>query len=321
MKILITGGFGFLGSRLAEHFIHQGYSVTLASRSTRKLNKNLSGAKTYKVDWKNEENLIEMVKNQDVVIHAAGVNAKNCVNNPEEANSFNANATKKLAQISEALEIKKFLFLSSIHVYSSQLEGVITEESETSNMHPYASSNLAGEQFIKQLDASNPMKAYILRLSSNFGYPAFLDSNSWSLVVNELCLQAIMNKEMVINGSGSDLRDFLPITALCNILDDFLSGHISSSLNTSVYNICSSASLSILEVSEKIQFLCQKEFGFKPSIILNKPLAEESISDFTIESHLKNLLKFNFAELFDAEILRLLKFCQLNKKSLNLSMS
>ena len=91
MKILITGGFGFLGSRLAEHFMNQNHDVTLASRSYRKLTGNLSEVNFFKVDWGDQKNLDKMVDKQDVVIHAAGLNARNCLDNPDAANSFNIN--------------------------------------------------------------------------------------------------------------------------------------------------------------------------------------------------------------------------------------
>tara|TARA_B100001250_G_scaffold202781_1_gene173849 strand:+ start:13622 stop:14584 length:963 start_codon:yes stop_codon:yes gene_type:complete len=320
MRILITGGFGFLGSRLAEHFIAQDHNVTLASRSFRKLTGNLSGVKFFKVNWGDKKNINEMVDSQDVVIHAAGINAKKCLDDPHKANSFNKNATEKLAKAAENSGVKNFFLLSTIHVYGNQLKGLITEESKTFNIHPYASSNLAGEKFINKIDSSSKMKAIVLRLANNFGYPAFPNNDCWSLVINDLCLQAIAKQEMVINGSGADFRDFFPIEILCNIFDDFLVNE-TSCFDRSIYNICSSKSVSIKGVAEKIQFLCQKEFNFKPSIIIKKSLDEELVPSFTIKSCLQNLSKYNFDKLFNEELLNLLKFCQLNKEYLNQSIS
>jgi len=316
MKILITGGFGFLGSRLAEYFINQNYDVTLASRSCRKLTGNLSGVNFFRVNWSDQKNINEMIHNQDVVIHAAGINARNCLDNPNAANSFNIDITPKLIQALDSAVTPNFFFLSTIHVYGNQLSGLITEDSETFDYHPYASSNLAAEKFINKFNFPNKMKTNVFRLVNNFGYPAFPNKDCWSLVVNDLCLQAIANKKMVINGGGEDLRDFMPIEMLCKIFDDFILGKIHS-LNHSTYNICSSNSLSIMDVAKKIQFFCLKELNFKPQIITMKAPNKELVSNFTIKSKLQNLSKYNFDKFFDQELLGLLKFCDQKKDYLN----
>ena len=316
MKILITGGFGFLGSRLAKHFMNQNHDVTLASRSYRKLTGNHSEVNFFRVDWGDQKNLDKMVDNQDVVIHAAGINARNCLDNPDAANSFNIDVTPKLMQAVESAGVSNFFFLSTIHVYGSQLSGSITEDSEIFDTHPYASSNLAAEKFINNFDSFNNMRAIVFRLANNFGYPAFPNKDCWSLVINDLCLQAIANRKMVINGSGEDLRDFMPIDVLCKIFDDFILGKISS-LNHSTYNICSSKSLSIMDVAKKIQSFCLKEFNFKPQIITMEAPNKELFSSFTIKSKLKSLSKHNFDRLFNQELLSLLKYCDQNKDYLN----
>ena len=316
MKILITGGFGFLGSRLAEYFINQNHDVTLASRSYRKLTGNLIGVNFFRVNWGDQKNLNEMVENQDVVIHAAGINARNCLDNPDEANSFNTNVTAKLMQAVESAGTPNFFFLSTIHVYGNQLSGLITEDSETFDTHPYASSNLAAEKLINKFDSFNKSRAIVFRLVNNFGYPAFPNKDCWSLVTNDLCLQAIANKEIVINGSGEDLRDFMPVEMLCKIFDDFILGKISSP-NQSIYNICSSNSLSIIDVAKKIQFFCFKEFNFKPPIITMKDPNKKLVSSFTIKSKLQSSSKHNFDRLVNQELLSLLKYCDQNKDYLN----
>ena len=317
MKILITGGFGLLGARLAEHLLFQRHQITLASRSEKQINKNLSGAKFFKVNWRDVSCLHEMVQDQDIIIHAAGVNATNSVKDPIEAKLINAEATSQLARIAKNSGVSKFILLSSIHVYSNKLSGIINEDSATSNPHPYATSNLLGEKAILELNSSIGLEGIVFRLSNNFGYPAFQNNNCWSLVINDFCLQAITKNEIVINGTGEDLRDFIPISIFCDIFDNVLSDPRIFSNDQKIYNICSSNSISILDVAKEIQSLCKKEFGFRPLIKKNQSSLKNSISKFKIESCMENLLKFDFDMRFKDELLTLLEFCKLNKEHLN----
>ena len=112
MKILITGGFGFLGARLAEYLLKKDHKVTLASRSKRSLNRSLLKAHSIQVDWQSESSLESISQNQDIIIHAAGMNADDCKNDPDQAHLFNAITTKKLAKLALKSGVKKFIFLS-----------------------------------------------------------------------------------------------------------------------------------------------------------------------------------------------------------------
>ena len=104
----------------------------------------------------------------------------------------------------------------------------------------------------------------------------------------------------------------MPIDMVCKIFDDFILGK-TTSLNHSTYNICSSNSLSIMDVAKKIQSFCLQEFNFRPPIITMKAPNKELFSSFTIKSKLQSLSKYNFERIFNQELLSLLKYCDQNK--------
>ena len=130
MKILITGGFGFLGARLAEYLLKKDHKVTLASRSKRSLNRSLLKAHSIQVDWQSESSLESISQNQDIIIHAAGMNADDCKNDPDQAHLFNAITTKKLAKLALKSGVKKFIFLSTAHPikFKEQVENSIGDQ-------------------------------------------------------------------------------------------------------------------------------------------------------------------------------------------------
>ena len=84
-------------------------------------------------------------ENVDVVIHTAGMNAQECASDPEQALAFNGTVTADLVSSAVKQGVQKFIYLSTAHVYKEPLVGTISESSQTTNTHPYATSHLAGE--------------------------------------------------------------------------------------------------------------------------------------------------------------------------------
>ena len=85
MRVLITGGFGFVGGRVGQYLIECGYEVLLGSRKIREIPNWLPQAEAVQTDWNNNAALLDLCASVDIVIHAAGMNAQDCVSNPEQA--------------------------------------------------------------------------------------------------------------------------------------------------------------------------------------------------------------------------------------------
>ena len=145
-KILITGGFGYVGGRLAKHLATSGHEIFIGSRTLQSKPRWLHRGSSIVMDWDNDESLQKACKNIDVIIHAAGMNAKECSENPGLALKVNGIGTERLVRAASKESVAKFIYISSAHVYTDNLSGVITEESRTTNIHPYATSQVAGEE-------------------------------------------------------------------------------------------------------------------------------------------------------------------------------
>ena len=111
MRVLITGGFGFVGGRLGKHLIDRSYEVILGSRKFQKPPNWLPKAKVVKTDWKNKSALFDLCAGVDVLVHAAGMNAQDCVAYPEKALAFNGNTTSNLVGSALKAGVKKFIYL------------------------------------------------------------------------------------------------------------------------------------------------------------------------------------------------------------------
>jgi UDP-glucose 4-epimerase len=275
MKILITGGYGFLGGRLALYMQQAGHQVCIGSRRSNKEPPNwLPQAEVLQINWGSEDGLAHICNGNDVVIHAAGMNAKECTNDPVGALEINGVATARLLSAAIRCKVKRFIYLSTAHVYASPLVGEITEITCTQNLHPYATSHLAGEQTVMKAGQFGEIDGVVLRLSNAFGAPAHKDVNCWDLLVNELCSQAVETGMMVLRSSGIQERDFIPITEVCRIVEMLVSKN-SAIPNKYIYNLGSNFSHSVYSMAKLIQSRCKIIQGIEPSIQRSAVLPNE----------------------------------------------
>ena len=304
--ILITGGFGFLGGRLGQ-YLSENYNVILGSRSDQNKPNWLSIAKTFKIDWDDENSLNDACNLVDIIIHASGLNAQECSSDPEKALLVNGVYTQNLVRAAINKNVKKFIYLSTAHVYSDNLLGVITEDMPTTNIHPYATSHVAGENSVLLAVRQGYIAGVVVRIANAFGSPASKDVNCWMLLANDLCNQAVVERSLTLNGDSKTVRDFVTIRDFCSVI-----GLLIEDNNTSnIVNIGSGKACTIGEMATKIQSNCLNVLGFEPPIILKqKPSINENSFDFQT-NYLDNI-NFNFANDFDVEIRELIHFCKDN---------
>ena len=147
MRILITGGFGFVGGRLAVHLAQAGHQVLIGSRNESNPPDWLPQAEVAQIKCNDDCFIESSWEGVDVIIHAAGMNAQDCAADPVAALDVNGVATARLVEAASRAGVKKFIYLSTAHIYASLLVGTITEETLPRN--PYAQGcellDVAGE--------------------------------------------------------------------------------------------------------------------------------------------------------------------------------
>jgi UDP-glucose 4-epimerase len=274
---LITGGFGFFGGRMACYLHGCSHRVVLGSRIQRPYPAWLPRADVRKTIWSDEESLADACREIDVVIHAAGMDAAGCAADPDGAFEVNQHGTARLVRAACRSGVKLFVFLSTAHVYSSPLEGVITEELIPHNPHPYAASNLAGEREVIEETKNGKTRGVVVRLSNGFGVPASDDTKCGILVINDLCRQAgqaVETRRMVLKTSGGQRRDFIAMTDAVETIYRLAESPVPSG---GIFNLGGGWAPTIRQVAVVIQERCQRILGFAPEIEWKQP-ADESVS-------------------------------------------
>ena len=265
MRILITGGLGFVGGRLAAHLADAGHQIVLGSRKAINPSAWLPQAEVLQIEWDNCHALELSCNGVDIVIHAAGMNAQDCATDPVAALAFNGLATARLVSAAIRSGVKKFIYLSTAHVYASPLKGNITEATCPRNLHPYATSHLAGEQAILSASQLGQIKGIVLRLSNAFGVPMHKDVNCWMLLVNDLCRQAVTTRNLVLHSNGLQNRDFVAIDKVCCLVECLLA-EAGTGMVPPIFNIGSGKSQSVLEMAQMVQIRCKHVLGYEPKL-------------------------------------------------------
>ena len=310
MRILITGGFGFIGGRLGQYLQQNGHQVILGSRKASCPPEFLPQAEVAQIEWSDSRSLELSCNDVDVVIQAAGMNAQDCATDPVAALAFNGVSTARLVAAANRTGVQRFIYLSTAHVYGSPLVNTITEETCPRNLHPYATSHLAGEQAVLSASQRGQIQGLVLRLSNAFGPPMHKGVNCWMLLVNDLCKQAVQTRKLVLQTSGLQQRDFIGITEVCRVTEHLAVGN-GSSTQPSIYNVGSGFSQSVLAMAQSIQQRCAQVLGFEPVLQRGQGEADEPLPmlSYQIDNLAALGIKFSFLDNL-AEIDSLLRFCQ-----------
>jgi UDP-glucose 4-epimerase len=309
MRILITGGFGFVGGRLAVHLAQAGHDIVLGTRKEVTAPTWLPQAEVFQMVWDDNAALEASCANVDVVIHSAGMNAKECAANPVAALEFNGVATARLVAAASRAAVRRFIYFSTAHVYANPLAGFITERTCPRNLHPYATSHLAGEQALMSASQSEEIKGIVLRLSNAFGAPVDKDVNCWMLLVNDLCRQAVQNRKLILQTSGLQYRNFISLNEVCRLADHVV-GRSNGSLYPGVFNVGSSDTLTVLQMAQLIQQRCLHVLGFEPKLQRSENRPDEQSRIFSYRINRLTKAGYISRRRDAAEIDELLLFCQ-----------
>ncbi len=167
MKILITGGAGFIGKYLANQLCSE-HEVTIIDNFYRKNDITLS-EKVKVVEQDIMEDFEELISQNDIIYHLAAISqVMTSIKDPELTYKVNIEATKNIVA-SCTKHNKKLIFASSREVYGTQEELPVKLNAELNPENPYAASKLTGEALIKAYGKSFDLDYNIVRMSNVYG--------------------------------------------------------------------------------------------------------------------------------------------------------
>ena len=228
MKILITGGAGYIGSHVSHLLVDRGYNITIID-SLLTGNKKLipKKAKFINSDISNVKKINRILqKNKfDLVIHFAGlIRVDESVKFPKKYLNNNYEKTKIFLSICLKNGLKKLIFSSTAAVYGNPKKNKVSENNKLNPLNPYAKSKLMIENFIKKLSKKNDLKFVILRYFNVAGADkkmrtGLISKYSTHLIkiVSEVAVKK--RKKILINGDNYKTRDGTPIRDYIHVSD------------------------------------------------------------------------------------------------------
>ena len=217
MKILITGGAGFIGSNLTNELIRKGYYVVVLDHfHNSKVEDVNEKAKIYIMDIL-DEGLLEVFEREsfDIVFHlAAQIDIQKSIQNPIEDASTNILGTLNILDACVKTKVKKIIFSSSAAVYGRPEYLAIDEKHPTKPIAFYGTSKLACEYYIKSYAALYDIDYTILRYANVYG----LKNNKTIRggVISNFISRMTMNQQPIIYGDGTQIRDYIYVMDIVN---------------------------------------------------------------------------------------------------------
>lgn len=227
MKLLVTGGAGFIGSNFVRYMVNKYpeytiYNLDLLTYAGNLENlKDIENASNYKfvrgdiADREFVQDLFEKEQFDYVLNFAAESHVDRSITNPEIFVQTNIQGTLALLDAARAIGVKKYLQVSTDEVYGTLGEtGYFTEETPLAPNSPYSASKTGADLLVRAYHETYGLPVNITRCSNNYGPYHFPEKLIPLMIIN-----ALHDKELPVYGDGLNVRDWLHVEDHCQAID------------------------------------------------------------------------------------------------------
>lgn len=211
VRVLVTGGAGFIGSELVRQAALRGFAVRVVDNLVNGRRENLEGVpgdvELVVADIRDRKAMTSLVRDVDVIFHLACLGVRNSIHSPVENQEVNASATLGLLEISRSKGLSRFVYISTSEVYGMVDTAPISEGHPTWPMTVYGASKLAGEAYTRAFWHSYGYPTVVLRPFNAYGPRCHHEGDSGE-VIPKFMLRCLAGRPMVIFGDGKQTRDF-----------------------------------------------------------------------------------------------------------------
>ena len=241
MKILITGGAGFIGSNLSEYFLNKGYQVVCLDNFATGHRHNLIDCldnpnfTLIEGDIRNIPDCHKAVKEVDYVLHHAALGSvPRSINDPITTNDVNVSGFLNMITASRDAKVKRFVYAASSSTYGDSQGLPKVEEVIGKPLSPYAITKYVNELYAEIFSKTYGLETIGLRYFNVFGRKQ--DPNgAYAAVIPKFVMQFMNYDSPVINGDGNYSRDFTYIDNVIQMNELAMTTQNSTAINT-VYN-------------------------------------------------------------------------------------
>jgi UDP-glucose 4-epimerase len=254
MKILVTGGCGFIGSHIVDACITNGHDVVVVDDlSTGTINNLNPKAKFYEEDINgNIEEIFRKEKFELIDHHAAQINVRTSVDDPLFDARVNVLGTLNLLHLAAKFKVKRFVYASSGGaVYGEPTAYPIKESEETCPLSPYGASKVAAENYIITFANLYDLHYVILRYSNVYGPRQIIKSEAG--VISIFIDRILRSEPCTVYGDGKQVRDYVYV-------GDVVEANMSAlSCKPNIFNIGTGVETSVNDLIDTFSSILKKE--------------------------------------------------------------
>jgi UDP-glucose 4-epimerase len=255
MRILVTGGAGFIGSHIVEHF--QGKAEVRVLDNLRSgYRKNLDGfdCEFIEGDIRDREVVRKAVQGVDYIFHmAAMISVPESMEKPIECVDLNVNGLLVVLEEAAAAGVKKLCFSTSAAIYGNNPIVPKREEMYPEPKSPYAITKLDGEYYCNMFTQEGKLETACLRYFNVFG-PRQDPNSAYAAAVPIFTAKAVANEDITVFGDGEQTRDFIYVK-------DIVAANVFMAMNdfNGVYNIAYGGRITINKLVDTIKDITGSE--------------------------------------------------------------
>jgi len=280
MRVLVTGGAGFIGSHFVEHF-ETGHEVVVVDNLRSGYRENIKEFRHlfHQVSVTDLEALLPLFEGVELIFHlAAMISVPESLQNPVECVSINTLGTLNVLEAARRQGVRKVVFASSAAVYGDNPTVPKVETMLPEAKTPYAVTKLEGEYYMRMYAEQWGLETVCLRFFNVFG-PRQDPTSQYAAAVPIFIDRALRGEDIVIYGDGSQVRDFI-------FVKDVISACLlAAEKGSGLYNVARGEYITIQELAELIKELT----GSSSRIVHTTPRPGDIHTSFADTTRLKKL--------------------------------
>jgi UDP-glucose 4-epimerase len=255
MKILVTGGAGFIGSHLIERLLAMGHAVRVLDNLSTGKRANLPAHALLEFvqgDVGDYATVVAAIQGVQAVVHLAAVaSVQASIDDPLATHRSNFDGTLNLLEAARAAGVQRFLYASSAAVYGDTSALPVGEDTPLNPLSPYAADKLAGEHYLRYYFSKHGLKGTAFRFFNIYG-PRQDPSSPYSGVISIFVERLRQGNPVTLFGDGRQTRDFVYVGDLADLLAASLGQPALAGRVVNVGTGVESSLLLLLEVLESL---------------------------------------------------------------------
>lgn len=253
MRLLVTGGAGFIGSNFVHHVLMEHDTdeiVTLDALTYAGSRENLQGVlddprhRFVEGDIRDRELVSELVERVEAIVNfAAESHVDRSIEGAAPFVRTNVKGTQTLLDAAVAADVDRFLQISTDEVYGQILDGSFSEDDRLNPRNPYAATKAGADLLAKSYETTHDLPVLVTRTCNNFGPRQHPEK-----LIPKFVRNAANGEDLPVYGDGSNVREWIYVEDNCRALDLILR----EGTPGEIYNIGSGEERTNLEVTEAI---------------------------------------------------------------------